>query len=210
MTPAPPDEWLAERLAAPAHGFGVRLPPAALSQLARFVALVIEWGARVNLTGARTREALVDEHVADALAFLPHLPAGAFRFVDVGSGAGLPGLVIALVRPDSSGVLLEPIGKKRAFLAHAARELGLVGPVAPSGERLEEHLRAGGAHGYDVAVSRAVWPAREWFRLGPALLRPSGTLLGIGGSEPDETPAGAVRHPYSLAGRQRAVFVQRT
>jgi 16S rRNA (guanine527-N7)-methyltransferase len=204
---APSPEWLAERLAGPARSLGVEVPERALARLARFVALALEWGARVNLTGARIPERLVDEHVADALACLPHLPGGPFRYVDVGSGAGLPGLVIALIRLDASGVLLEPIGKKRAFLAHAIRELGLAGRIEARAERLAEHLRSGGASAYDVAVSRAVWPASRWLDLGRPLLRPGGVLLGVEGSAASALPPGAERHPYRLTGRRRAVVV---
>ena len=118
------------------RALGAAVPPEALVPLARYASLVLEWGARINLTGARTPEALADDHLADALALLRFLPPGAFSFVDVGSGAGLPGLVLALLRPDAAGTLLEPIGKKHAFLAHAIRTLGLTGRVAARAERL--------------------------------------------------------------------------
>ena len=149
--------------------------------LARYASLVLEWGARINLTGAKTPEALADEHLADALALLPHLPAGPFSFVDVGSGAGLPGLVVALLRADASGRLLEPIGKKQAFLAHAIRELGLAGRISARAERLEDHLRAGGKGAYDVAVSRAVWPVADWLERGLPLVKAGGLWIGLDG-----------------------------
>ena len=91
---APSAAWLEARLAAPARALGVSVPPGAFEPLARYAGLVLGWGERINLTGARTAEALADEHLADALALLPHLPRGAFRLVDVGSGAGLPGVVL--------------------------------------------------------------------------------------------------------------------
>src|SRR5688572_10696434 len=96
--------WLAARLAEPARALGVAVPEAAFEPLARYASLVLEWGARINLTGARSAEALADDHLADALALLPFLPAGPFSLVDVGSGAGLPGLVLALLRSDASGI----------------------------------------------------------------------------------------------------------
>lgn len=202
-------DWLARRLEPFAQATGVELSEGATRGLDHFVRLVLDWGARTNLTAARTPERLVDEHIADALALFRHLPSLPFRYVDVGSGAGLPGLVIALVRGDASGVLLEPVGKKRAFLNHAIRELGLAGRATAGADRLAEHIRSGGAAAYDVAVSRAVWPASEWLLLGAPLLRPGGLLLGAEGAEPGALPVGAARHPYSLGGRRRAVLTLR-
>jgi 16S rRNA (guanine527-N7)-methyltransferase len=199
--------WLAERLAGPAQELGVEIGSHELELLARYAGLVLDWGSRINLTGARTPEALADEHLADALAALPHLPGGPFRFIDVGSGAGLPGLVLALVRGDASGVLLEPIRKKHAFLAYAARELGLAGRVEARAERLEMHLAGGAGASYDVAISRATWPAASWLVRGRPLARPGGRVYGFEGSTPGELPAGARRHPYTLGRRKRALVV---
>jgi 16S rRNA (guanine527-N7)-methyltransferase len=202
-------EWLAARLAEPARALGVALPVSALEPLATFAGLVLDWGARINLTGARDPERLADEHLADALALLPQLPAEPFRYVDVGSGAGLPGLVLALLRPDAAGVLLEPVRKKHAFLAHAIRTLALAGRVEARAERLDAHLLGGGRGAYDVAFSRAVWPAPEWLALGAPLVRPGGRVIGVEGSSGGALPAGAERHPYLLGGRARAVAVRR-
>jgi 16S rRNA (guanine527-N7)-methyltransferase len=205
----PSAAWLEARLAEPARTLGVPVPPDAFALLAGYADLVLDWGARINLTGARTPEAFADEHLADALPLLAHLPPGPFRFADVGSGAGLPGIVIALIRPEASGTLLEPVAKKHAFLAHAIRSLGLAGRLIARAERLEPHLEAGGRAAYDAAVSRAVWPAVEWASRGLPLLSPGGVLLGLEGAAPGELPPGCERHPYQLAGRRRSVLARR-
>lgn len=178
-----------------------------LDQLARYAELVLDWGARFNLTGARTHEALADEHLADALVVLPHLPAGAFRIVDVGSGAGLPGLVLALARPEARGVLLEPIRKRHAFLTHAVRELGLAGRVEARAEGLEAHLAEGAAGPYDVAISRATWPVARWLDRAAPLVGPGGRLFGFEGAAAAELPAGARRYRYTIGGKRRALVV---
>jgi 16S rRNA (guanine527-N7)-methyltransferase len=200
--------WLAERLAAPARTLGVALPADAVEALARYAGLLLDWGTRINLTGARTAEALADEHLADALALLPHLPAGAFALLDVGSGGGLPGLALALLRPDARAVLLEPTAKKHAFLKHAIRSLGLGGRVEARRERLEAHLEAGGAGAYDVAVARAVWPAAAWLERGAAAVRPGGRVIGLEGASEGELPPGVERHAYRLGERARAVVLR--
>lgn len=208
MRPVPAG-WLEARLAEPARALGAEVPSAAFEPLAQYASLVLEWSARINLTGARTPEALADEHLADALALLRHLPAKPFSFVDVGSGAGLPGLVIALLRADATGRLLEPVGKKHAFLAHAIRTLGLTGRISTRAERLEDHLRAGGRAAYDVAVSRAVWPAAEWLERGLPLVKPGGLWIGLTGPSAGAPPPGCERHPYRIHGRERALLTCR-
>lgn len=201
--------WLGERLVGAERELGVEFSLAALEPLARYAGLVLEAGTRMNLTGARTPEAIADDHLADALALLPHLPGRAFRYVDVGSGAGFPGVVIGVLRPDATGVLLEPTRKKQAFLAHAIRSLGLADRLEARAERLEQHLAAGRGGLYDLAVARAVWPAAQWVELGLPLLAPGGVVLGLEGASTGALPEGAERHPYRLGGRSRAVVSRR-
>lgn len=178
----------------------------ALEDLARYLAILLVWNRRIRLTGARSAEAVVDEHLADALPLLPHLPSGAGELVDVGSGAGFPGLVLGILRPDLRCILLEPVSKKQAFLATVIRELSLAG-VRSVRERLEDHMRTGAC--YDVAVSRAVWPAADWLPRGLALVRPGGIVLGLEGASQGALPSGAVRHPYRRGGRELAVLALR-
>jgi 16S rRNA (guanine527-N7)-methyltransferase len=197
--------WLGARLGPFARELGIVIEPAWLEPLARYAGLVLEWGERVNLTGAKTPGALVDEHIADALALLPHLPGEAFRFVDVGSGAGLPGLVLGLARPHATGVLLEPRGKRHVFLLHAIRQLGL-------GARLEARREPVEAHEphplYDIALSRATWPVLDWLRIAPKLVRqPGGRVLGLEGGTRVVLPSGVARRPYRIGSRHRAVLV---
>jgi 16S rRNA (guanine527-N7)-methyltransferase len=169
---------------------------------------VLESGTRINLTGARTPDAVAD-HLADALALLAHLPIGPFRYVDVGSGAGFPGLVIGVLRPDASGVLLEPTRKKQLFLTHALRSLSLAGRLDARAERLEQHLAAGNEGAYDLAVARAVWPASQWIEIGLPLLKTGGVILGLEGAPTGPLPDGAGRHPYRIGERSRSVVYRR-
>jgi 16S rRNA (guanine527-N7)-methyltransferase len=200
-------EWLARELAAPSARAGVALVPALVAALARFAGLLLAWNRRINLTGARDAPALA-EHLADALFLLPHLPAGPARVVDVGSGAGLPGVVVALARPDLEVVLLEPARKKQAFLRTALRTLGVAHARALA-QSLEAHRAAPDFAPYDAALSRATWPLATWLALGAQIVGPGGRVLGLEGAEPAVLPTGAERHPYTVAGHRRAVVVQR-
>ncbi len=125
---------------------------------------LVRWGERTNLVGSLERGAL-EQHLNDALAAAPHLPRGA-RVVDLGSGAGLPGIPLAIAREDAELTLVEIRERRVHFLRHVVRALGLACRV----ERVD--LDAGPpAAPYDVALLRAVAPpaeavprARPWVR----------------------------------------------
>ena len=117
--------------------------------LARYVALLAQWNRAYNLTAVRDPFAMIDRHVLDSLTALDFL-VGA-RLLDVGTGAGLPGLVLAVVRPDVRCTLLDPVRKKTRFCAHAAMTLGLDN-VEIASERLAAHRPP---HRYSTVISRA-------------------------------------------------------
>lgn len=181
------------------------LSPESMTRLGRYCELVQAWNARTNLTGARSWPAFAEEHVADLLPAMVHLPSGPFRFVDVGSGSGLPGIVLAILRPDASGELLEPIAKKHAFLAHAIRALDL--PLEARRLRLEDHLVQDDRELADVALSRATWAAASWLRKAPQLVRQGGRIFGFAGTELGDLPQAARTVPYSLGGRERFLVI---
>ena len=191
-------------LRADAAALGVELSDEAAAHFDKYLALLNRWSASVNLVGTRDPDEIARFHLADSLALLPHLGA-ARRVIDVGSGAGLPGAALAIARPDLEVTSLEPIHKKHAFLAAVRRELGLTG-FTPLAERDEQH-RAAAFQPYDLAVSRATWAVPEWLGRGSLLVRPGGRVLGMEGREQHDLPPGAVRHPYQLGDRSRAVVV---
>jgi 16S rRNA (guanine527-N7)-methyltransferase len=133
-------------------------------RLARWVAQVADWNRRIDLTAARDDRELVDLLVADA-AVLAARVAGP-RVVDVGSGAGAPGLALAALRPELELTLVEPMQKRGALLRLTAGGWpdGRVTVLQARGEQLVREGRR-----FDVAVSRATLPPPEWLRLGAAL-----------------------------------------
>lgn len=193
---------LTDLLAPAAKLWGIDLGPA-VPRLARFTELLLEWGARINLTGARSVAELCTEHFADAFPLIPLLPRSG-RWIDVGSGAGLPGIIIAVVRPDLSGTLLEPIQKRRAFLNAAIRTLGLDG-VSVGRDRLDDHAARVGCS-YDVAVSRAVFPLPQWLELGRSLVSPGGLVIGFGTELTSQNaPHGAEMTRYDVGAGPRMI-----
>jgi 16S rRNA (guanine527-N7)-methyltransferase len=145
-----------------------------------------EWNARIDLTAARSREELVDLMVADALVLAPRMPAGA-RMIDVGTGAGAPGLALALVRDDLRVTLVEPLAKRTAFLRTA---LGAVGRADVTLQRARAEALAG-RRAWDVAVSRATLAPAAWLDLGTSLAAPGGAVWVL--LAKDDPPA----HPHA-------------
>jgi 16S rRNA (guanine527-N7)-methyltransferase len=171
-----------------------------LSALVTYVEAFARWNQRINLSAARTPDEIAD-HVVDCLALVPHLPALA-RVVDIGSGGGLPGVVLAAARPELEVTCVEPIHKKAAFIRQAARELAL--SITVITDRVESL-----AGGYDVAVSRATFDLLAWLELGTKLVVPGGLVLAMEGLERVALPDDAARHQYALPTRTRAIVVRR-
>jgi 16S rRNA (guanine527-N7)-methyltransferase len=142
--------------------------------LERYASLLLTWSARINLTGAVSLDDLASEHIPDSFALASRLRgSGASSVIDVGSGGGLPGLPLALLCPELSLQLTEPIAKKAAFLRTAVRELGLGGRVTVETRRVHTIVPAA----FDVALSRATFPPRTWLPLGADLIRPGGRVF---------------------------------
>jgi 16S rRNA (guanine527-N7)-methyltransferase len=148
---------------------------AELSQPARSAILVwldrlAEWNARIDLTAARSPEELVDLMLADALVLSSRIPAGS-QVVDVGTGAGAPGLPLALLREDLRMTLVEPLGKRVSFLRTV---LGAIGRTDVQLERSRGEALAG--RRFDSAISRATLSPQDWLTLGVELVEPGGRV----------------------------------
>jgi 16S rRNA (guanine527-N7)-methyltransferase len=143
------------------------IPKAARDPLVRWLDLLRQWNARIDLTAARTDEELFDLMLADAavLADRQHtlIPSNA-RVVDVGTGAGSPGLAMALLRPDLRMTLIEPLAKRIAFLRTVLGTLGRtdVELVRSRVEDVVEKRRGS----WDIAVSRATLAPHRWVPVG--------------------------------------------
>lgn len=166
----------------------------------RFIDLFEKWNRSINLSAASSR-AEVQEHVDDSMQIVPYLE-GRSRVLDVGSGGGFPVVLAALTLPEIQFTSLEPVHKKHAFLRTAAREFKLVNLEARA-ERLEDH----DVHDYDAAMSRATFDIVEWLTRGRDYVVDGGIVLGFEAVPRDDLPAGTVRHPYELSGKQRAILV---
>jgi 16S rRNA (guanine527-N7)-methyltransferase len=153
--------------------------------VAAWLDLLVAWNARVDLTAARGPDELVDLALADAIVVAAQLPRGA-RVVDVGAGAGAPGLSLALLRDDIAMTLVEPLQKRVAFMRAVA---GTTGRQNVEIVRVRaQDLAAARARGrelraaaprfapFDVAISRATLVPQEWLELGTKLVTLGGSV----------------------------------
>jgi len=154
-----------------ASSLAVSLEAEAVSNATTWLRRLEEWNAKIDLTGARTREALVDLMVADALVLAARVPPGG-EVVDVGSGAGGPGLALALFRPDLRVTLVESRAKRVSFLRAVIDEVAR--PDVTIRHARGESL--GGACAWNVAVSRATLRPDMWLDLGRKLVSSGGTV----------------------------------
>ena len=171
---------LARQLAQGVAQLGLALPGPAQQSLLDYLALLQKWNKVYNLTAVREAPRMVSQHLLDCLAVAPHV--GATAILDVGSGAGLPGIPLALVLPDSRVTLLEANHKKAAFLKQAQIELNL-GNVEVVCERVEA-WRPG--RRYEIVVSRAFSDLAEFVKLAGRHVAPGGRLAAMKGIFPHE------------------------
>jgi 16S rRNA (guanine527-N7)-methyltransferase len=134
---------------------GITLDADQISRLNSFLDLLFAANERMNLTRIATRADAEVLHIGDALTLLPHLHAKAHRLADVGAGGGVPGIVLAIVRPDIRVTLIEATRKKADFLRDAAKTLQLPS-VAVIADRAEKIARTPSRESFDIVVARAV------------------------------------------------------
>ncbi|MEQ5840379.1 16S rRNA (guanine(527)-N(7))-methyltransferase RsmG [Paraburkholderia acidicola] len=175
---------------------GVQLSDAQLGKLLDYVALLIKWNAVYNLTAIRDPRQMVIQHILDSLSIVPHLAGrGPSSVLDVGSGGGLPGIVLAIALPDWVVTLNDIVQKKTAFQAQAKAELGLANLSVVTGR--VETLRPGVdvPSQFDVIVSRAFAELADFVTLARHLVAPNGAIWAMKGVRPDgeieRLPAGA-------------------
>lgn len=193
----------AEVLASIAH-LGVHLEPGDESRLRTYLQLLLEENRRVNLTAIRDPGEAWRRHVLDGLSLVGPLSSvassgrGPVQVVDLGSGGGVPGLVLACVMPEVRFTLVEATGKKARFLERAAGALSLEN-VAIAAERAEA-LGQDPAHRgrYDAVLARAVGPLRVLLELAIPLARDRGVLLAVKGAKAQEEIEAARKALHAL------------
>jgi 16S rRNA (guanine527-N7)-methyltransferase len=176
-----------------AQQLGVALDAEMASTLLRLLDELIQWNRAFNLTGIESREAMVATHLLDSLAASGDLEGA--RIADLGTGAGFPGLPLAIAHPQRRFTLIDATGKKIRFVSHAARALRLSNVEAL-------HARAESLHpteAFDTVIARAVAPLPELAALARSLSRSGTRLLALKGKRPT-TELAALPHDWELSG----------
>ena len=190
------------------------LPADQREQLGQYLDLLEAANARMNLTRIRDRADAETFHVVDALKLLPFLPSWSFPLADVGSGGGVPGMVLAIARPDVEVMLIESVTKKAEFLRETAETIGLTNVRVHNGraERLPYEQ-------FDIVTSRAVAPLEKLLVLCRPLVRAGGSLLAMKGPKLNEELEAAMpilkkqratvtTHPYDLGGQTGRIIAK--
>lgn len=179
---------LSAKLSAGIAELGLPIDAATQQRLLDYLALIHKWNKVHNLTAIREPEEMVTLHLLDSLSILPHLPrpqasgTSSERLLDVGSGAGLPGIVIALTRPDLQVTTLDSVGKKASFMRQAKAELK-IDNLQVIGGRVEDFVPE---DKFDVIVSRAFSEMDLFVRLTRHLLKSGGHWLAMKGVYPQD------------------------
>ena len=156
---------LVQEIAAECGRLELVVPPEAMQRLAAYAASLWAWNERLNLTRHIDAEAFVSRDVADAAAIAPHLAHGE-RVLDVGTGGGVPGVILAILRPDLRVELCDSVAKKARAVAEIVRESGLTIPAHAGAAQALVAKRPSGPGRFDTLVIRAVAPLGKllgWF-----------------------------------------------
>lgn len=193
----PPEELLAGGAAE----LGIALSDTQRDQCLRYLSLLLEWNERMNLTAVRDPREAVIKHFLDSLTVAPLLPeTSGLRLVDVGTGAGFPGLALKILRPDLRLILLDSLRKRLTFLDTVIGDLGL-SDVETRHARAED---AGRNSAYreqnDIAVARAVAEMRVLSELCLPLVRVGGQFIAMKGPKGDDEQQAAGEAQRKLGG----------
>jgi 16S rRNA (guanine527-N7)-methyltransferase len=135
------------------------------------------WNKAYNLTGIKKDEDIAIKHFLDSLLYLKALPTGKLSVADVGSGAGFPGIPIKIVRPEIQMYLIEPTGKKTAFLRHIIGQLDLK-KIRVIEKRVEEvNTNQESALPVDIAVTRALFDIKDFIKKASHIVKKEGLLI---------------------------------
>ena len=192
---------MAARLTAGLHALGLELEPAQVAALGTLLDELADWNTRMNLTAIKDPAEAVDKHLLDSLAVRALLRG--LAVADVGSGAGFPGLPLAIADPDRRFTLVESTGKKAGFLRHMVTRLDLPNvEVVPLRAESYKPPRP-----FDSVIARALGPLAQFVRVAGHLAGRGGRLLAMKGKVPEDEiqalPAGwklLAVHPVAVPG----------
>ncbi len=213
MSPAEKDKGLAEILNEASALTGLTPGEREISLFESYRKAILFWNNKMNLVSVRSARDLEVRHFVDSLTVAPHLPRKDATVLDIGAGAGFPGIPLKICLNSLRLYLLEPQRKKVSFLRHIVRELGLR-DVTVIHRRVEELIDEGSCRAFfDAVISRALWKLPNLLPAGLHFLVPGGVLIAMKGGGIDEELRDALKlcpasgmtlvgvHDFTLPGR---------
>lgn len=170
---------ITEAIATGVAGLDQRLPVGAAEKMAYLLRELERWNTRINLTAIRDSSTMISGHILDSLAIRPLLQGA--RIIDVGTGAGFPGLPLAIAEPETQVELLDSHGRKIGFVRHMIGELGIANAIAVQ-SRSEDYAPG---RRFDTVIARALAATRSMIDLAGHLVSDDGVLLALKGKYPD-------------------------
>lgn len=192
-------EWL-ERVVHDARNFGLELDRRQMDRFGLYAEMMVAWNENVNLTAITDDEGIAVKHFVDSLTVLPWVPKGS-TVVDVGTGAGFPGIPFAVVRSDLQVTLLDSLDKRVRFLESVTKGLGLKNVRTQHGRAEDFGRKAGWRENFDVAVARAVAGLPVLLEYCLPFVRIGGLFLAMKGTDMKEEANASGRALQVLGGR---------
>lgn len=181
------------------------LPDDLAPRLLAWAAELLKWNEKVSLTAITRPEEVVDKHLLDSLAVLPEV-RGASHLLDLGAGAGLPGIPLAAALPQLQATLVDAVAKKVAFMKSAAVKAGVTPRVKALHARAEGHPQKEGLPVVDLVISRAFMDVGPFLQLARHYLAPHGRVVCMLGQTPPAEALAALAADAGLALHSRRTF----
>jgi 16S rRNA (guanine527-N7)-methyltransferase len=168
-----------------AKAFGIDLDERKIEAFELYLRELLKWNQKINLTAIRSEKGILLKHFLDSLSVYPYLPERSF-ILDIGAGAGFPGLPLKIVRPAVELTLIDSVRKKVDFQRHVIRILGLKGAEALHGRVQDQGILRDLGGRFDIILSRAFSDLQTLLALSLPFLKKAGTVIAMKGEVEDE------------------------
>jgi len=168
-----------------AKAFGIDLDEEAIESFDLYLKELLKWNRKINLTAIRSEKGMILKHFLDSLSVTPYLPKHS-SILDIGSGAGFPGIPLKIVQPTLEITLIDSVRKKVDFQRHIIRMLGLRGTEALHGRVQDKEILQSLARRFDIVLSRAFSDLRTFLVLSLPFLKEEGTVIAMKGEVDDK------------------------
>jgi len=168
-----------------AKTFGIDLDDKAIEAFGLYLSELLKWNQKINLTAIRSEKGIVLKHFLDSFSVYPYLPEHSF-ILDIGSGAGFPGIPLKIIQPSFEITLIDSVRKKVDFQRHIIRVLGLKGAEAIHGRVQDKGILQDLGGRFDIILSRAFSDLQPLLALSLPFLKQEGTVIAMKGEADDE------------------------